>query len=471
MFEIWKAAAEHLDQGRNCALATILSVRGSVPRRAGARLLVDDSGRTVGTVGGGSFEAGVLELALRAIETKTSHRAIFTFCFGEMVCGGEGDVLVEFVDPDDIIYHKIIKRLAGITKSKGSAYLISEVPMEVGGWTRYGLKHAMIDSTGFRVGGFPGCLESIESLRGRDVLNVAQLTELGGWEYPVFLEWIKPAGTVYIFGAGHVGVSVARFTAELNFKVVIIDDREEFVSSDKVPDADALIVTASFDQSFADLSIDEDSYVVIVTRGHAHDKTVLKQALRTKARYIGMIGSRPKIDLICRELLEDGFTVEDLGRVHAPIGLDLGGETPQEVALSIVAEIVQVRSGKCRSGETAIQVSPDAPDASSVLSERSGPPTAGSYQEMSSASQLDALVEVGRQILHEGCEQEFCEKWRQQAFQFLSHLLGPQHEYTKLFEDKEACEIKNLLVRANVLTLVRDLVSQGHLPVRRREDS
>jgi len=104
-------------------------------------------------------------------------------------------------------------------------------------------------------------------------------------------------------------------------------------------------VLFSFEQAFASLEMDSDSYVVIVTRGHLHDKTVLEQALRTKAGYIGMIGSRRKRDMVYQTLLSEGFTQEDIDRVHCPIGLNIGGETPEEIAVSIVAELIKARSG------------------------------------------------------------------------------------------------------------------------------
>jgi xanthine dehydrogenase accessory factor len=127
---------------------------------------------------------------------------------------------------------------------------------------------------------------------------------------------------------------------------VVLDDRPEFASSERFPRAEQIKVIPSFPQAFEGLEIDRDGYVVIVTRGHLHDKTVLEQALKTDAGYIGMIGSRRKRDLIYRELLTKGFSQAELGRVHAPIGLAIGAETPEEIAVSIVAELIQVRAGR-----------------------------------------------------------------------------------------------------------------------------
>ena len=176
------------------------------------------------------------------------------------------------------------------------------------------------------------------------LLKPAQFLDIEGQEHPVFLEWIRPRGTAFIFGAGHVGICVAHLASYVDFRVVVVDDRAEFANPQKVPDAHEVAAVDAFDQFFADSSLDEDSYVVIVTRGHAHDKAVLSQALKTPAGYIGMIGSRRKTNLIFQALLTEGFSREDLQRVHAPIGLTIGGETPQEIGVSIVGEMVDVRS-------------------------------------------------------------------------------------------------------------------------------
>jgi xanthine dehydrogenase accessory factor len=160
-----------------------------------------------------------------------------------------------------------------------------------------------------------------------------------------FIDPIFIPGTVFLFGAGHVSQQVAEVATLVKLRTVVLDDREEFANPKRFPKADQIIMLFSFDQAFANLEIDSDSYVVIVTRGHLHDKTVLEQALRTKAGYIGMIGSKRKRDMLYQTLLNEGYTQEDIDRVYCPIGLNIGGETPEEIAVSIVAELIKVRSG------------------------------------------------------------------------------------------------------------------------------
>jgi xanthine dehydrogenase accessory factor len=261
-----------------------------------------------------------------------------------MICGGEADVLLEFVDASDKQQNAIFSRLLASAKGKGSAFLFTCLTLPIGGATPGALSHLLLEADGTRSGGFAGDRAALESVPEARLLKPAQIVTVPGLEHPVLLEWLHPAKTVYIFGGGHVGVCVAHLAAYVHFRVVALDDREEFVSQERFPHADERIVLESFPTGFSGLRIDHDSYVVIVTRGHSHDRTILAQALRTESGYIGMIGSKRKNHLIFEALLREGFTGEDFERVHAPIGLPIGGETPEEIGVSIVAEMIQARN-------------------------------------------------------------------------------------------------------------------------------
>ncbi len=158
----------------------------------------------------------------------------------------------------------------------------------------------------------------------------------------ILVEPILSEPTVFLFGAGHVSQQVAPIAKKVHFKVVVIDDRAIFANHDRFPEADEVIVS-EFEKCFSSLTIDESSYLVILTRGHLYDGVVLEQAIKTSARYIGMIGSRNKIQTLYKNLTKKGVSRETLERVHAPIGLDINSETPEEIAVSIVAELIQVR--------------------------------------------------------------------------------------------------------------------------------
>jgi len=163
-----------------------------------------------------------------------------------------------------------------------------------------------------------------------------------GGDMEVFIEPILPAPTLCIFGGGHISLGLAKIGKLLGFKIAVIDDRAEFATPDRFPDAE-LILTEDFNKAFPKLKINKSSYIVIVTRSHKSDEQVLELALATPAKYIGMIGSKSKIKAIFSHLLARGIPKELLDTVHTPIGLEICAETPEEIAVSILAEIIKVR--------------------------------------------------------------------------------------------------------------------------------
>jgi xanthine dehydrogenase accessory factor len=351
MVKIWRAATEQFQRGEDFVLAVILAVRGSSPRHVGTRFLVRADGSIVGTIGGGTFEAQVHELAVKALDKKTSLRVLFNFTGAdaqspEMICGGDAEVLVEYVNAGDKDQAVFFAHLSAIAQQRIPGYFFTEMSMQAGGEGQ--VRHLLLDDTGARWGSLDRETSTLAAVPERRSLRPAQLLPMPGNEGAVFLEWIHSTGTVFIFGAGHVGRCVAHLAAYVDFKVVVIDDRAEFLSPEEMPDADQLMTVDAFDDVEKNLEIASDSYLVIVTRGHLHDKTVLQQAIRHDVAYLGMIGSRRKTNLIFQGLLQEGATREQLEKVHSPIGLPIGGETPQEIAVSIVAEMIQVRDKKVR---------------------------------------------------------------------------------------------------------------------------
>lgn len=163
-----------------------------------------------------------------------------------------------------------------------------------------------------------------------------------GGKMDVFIEPIAPSEKLYIFGAGHVGYSLSKMAVMADFHVSIVDDREEYANRERFSEAHKIIV-ADFKDAFQQLEIDDNTFIVILTRGHAFDEIVLEWACQTNAKYIGMIGSKRKIQNIFNNLRQKGISDERLSRVHAPIGLNIGSETPAEIAVSIMAEMIQVR--------------------------------------------------------------------------------------------------------------------------------
>jgi xanthine dehydrogenase accessory factor len=165
-----------------------------------------------------------------------------------------------------------------------------------------------------------------------------------GGTLEVYLEPVLPVQTLYLFGAGHVSVNVYRVARMAGFEVVVVDDRESYANRERFPEAKDVFAD-DFERVLSQLAPNHSSYLVIVTRGHRDDMRVLRWAVDTPARYIGMIGSQRKIIAIYKQLEKDGTAAEKLARVYAPVGLEIGAITPEEIAVAIVAELIAVRRG------------------------------------------------------------------------------------------------------------------------------
>lgn len=200
-----------------------------------------------------------------------------------------------------------------------------------------------------------------EAIRARRPLNVKyELSDdfaeesglICGGQMEVFIEPVEPSPEVYIFGAGHVGTSLARMAHEAAFRVSLIDDREKFANADRVPEGVQTIVD-DLPSWLERRTLPPTAYAVIVTRGHRHDLDALRSLSARNLRYVGLIGSRAKVKRLYDALLEEGTDPKALARIHAPIGLDIGAVTPQEIAVSILAELIAVKHGKVSSPQAA----------------------------------------------------------------------------------------------------------------------
>jgi len=163
-----------------------------------------------------------------------------------------------------------------------------------------------------------------------------------GGDLEVFIEPILTSPTLYIFGGGHISLALAKMGRLCGFNITVVDDRAEFASAERFPEAE-VIFAEGFTKSFPRVKIDKSSYIVIATHSHQHDEVVLEWAVGTPAKYIGVIGSRTKNETIFSHLRARGISQEQLDRVHAPIGLEIEAQTPEEIAVSILAEIIKLR--------------------------------------------------------------------------------------------------------------------------------
>jgi len=333
--DLFREAAAALEEGRPIALVTVVSTTGSTPGKVGYKMLVFGAGEGIaGTVGGGLLEAKMIEEARRLLYPPTVR--LFRFTVGETpddekgICGGLVEFLIETFDRTALpLFQEMSTRTTG---GEGGVLVSILAPGKASRKMRVpDVEHAPVE--------FPQ--EIAEAMRdvaasGQAGVNVSA----GGMD--VFIENLAVPPTVVLFGAGHVSSHIARFARSVHFGVVVCDDRPEYANRMRFPDADEIIVK-DFVPVFDQVRIDDHSYLVIVTRGHKCDQIVLEQAVRTKARYIGMIGSRQKTRLLLQKLRDKGVPSGLLDRVYSPIGLSIGAVTPQEIALSIVCELVKVR--------------------------------------------------------------------------------------------------------------------------------
>jgi len=166
-----------------------------------------------------------------------------------------------------------------------------------------------------------------------------------GGEVDVFIEPIISSPNLFIMGGGHIALALAKMGQMLGFKVTVVDDRPEYASAERFPEANKTIVS-SYDTAFSKLNVGKNDYIVIVTEGHKEDADALEGALATRAKYIGMIGNKAKNESVYNRLKAKGITQAQLERVHAPVGLSINAQTPEEIAVSILAEIIKVRRGE-----------------------------------------------------------------------------------------------------------------------------
>jgi xanthine dehydrogenase accessory factor len=293
-------------------------------------MLLSGSGDMQGSVGGGALEANVLRLMTQSLAHGRSVVQRFVLSRAEavkegMICGGETEVLVEKIDPTPenlSLYSFVHKEL---TQGRN---------VRLATWVEEGRSKRMLD---LGPGTIPDSVAGAFPPSGAvSMVHDAPRT----W----ILENISCRRNCLIFGAGHVGRCVALLADRVDFAVTVLDDRVEFADPGAYPPGIDVCLLPGFNEWLAVQPVDPATFILIMTRGHAHDGEVLVQALGTPAAYIGMIGSIRKRDTLFTTLRKAGHTEENLLRVHCPVGLAIGADTPEEIAVSVVAEMIQVRA-------------------------------------------------------------------------------------------------------------------------------
>lgn len=335
MRTLFRQMNQALNNGQNAVLVTVVASSGSTPRGAGARMLITEQGRLAGTIGGGAVEYRSEQMAAELLKTGSSRLEFFQLHKNQvldlgMVCGGDVHVYFRYFKSDDPSAIALTQAVESAYRSGEQSWLITEVTLEKEGGmavysARSGLKGAevpqqVIDALGNK----PATIHSDD---GRDF----------------YCEKLVQAGRVYIFGGGHVAQALVPALSAVDFRCTVLEDREDFCSPELFRGVEETILIDN-NKITEYVTITEDDYVVIMTRGHKDDMIVQAQAMRTPANYIGVIGSRHKIASVRAKLMEMGFGEEDFQRVTTPIGLDIKAETPAEIAVSITAQLIQHRA-------------------------------------------------------------------------------------------------------------------------------
>jgi xanthine dehydrogenase accessory factor len=344
MHDFFKIVKKIKKEKENVVLATILEKSGSAPRGEGAKMIVRQDLSIEGTIGGGLVEALVIKAAAKVHQDRQFQIEDFILSNKDaaslgMVCGGDVKILLEYLDWEDEQVRIFFEELEILNENKTDFVVITKIPQE--NEENQALEKWACTETGFYGTESEAVSSLVKSIRENFYqlkYKDAYLAREGFYVEPFFNN-----ENVCIIGGGHVGKVLADLCKMVGFYVTVADDREEFANPVRFCNVDEVRVIPEYENLTDHLRINPHTYVVIVTRGHSYDKEALAQMLLTEAKYIGMIGSKNKRNHVYQNLIAEGFTYGDLEKVHSPIGVDINADTPEEIAVSIVAEMIKVR--------------------------------------------------------------------------------------------------------------------------------
>lgn len=336
----------------DCVLATVVSTLGSTPQKAGSSALIGHDGLLAGTVGGGITELNVIQQSQLLLKSKKSKLLSFEL-HGEIakgsesICGGSMMLLLDALPGMHLpVFAQLKNSLAN--GQKGVLMTLPDVSdpenMKITrNWISDGDQWPFTEELRTRIKPELSEMFSVPAYSGK-LIPLKDLKT--GTEGFAFAERLLPKPVLFIAGAGHIGQSLAHLGHFLGFKVTVWDDRPDYADRNFIPDAD-LVLSGTVDSISNQISIRDDSYLVIVTRGHKSDTNVLRRFVGSDAAYIGMIGSKAKVAQMRSAFLENNWaTPEQWNRIHTPVGLDIGAQTVEEIAISIAAQLVQLRNKK-----------------------------------------------------------------------------------------------------------------------------
>jgi xanthine dehydrogenase accessory factor len=343
---LYRDIARLLEEGTPFSLGTVIHTAGSTPQKAGARAVFLPGGEILGTLGGGCMEAEARRRGLQLVrggapELMELHLDDDFGWDDGLICGGTASI---FLQPRPTEQAEVFKAALALreTRERGVLCLAAAGPAESVA------RACLVCPGGETVGDLasPALQAQVEEaargllLEGREEPRRLRVREP---EATVYFEPLLPKPVCFIAGAGHIGGALCRYAARAGFEVAIVDDRPSLCNRERLPDAEH-VIAGDIVETVRNWPKTPDTYFVIVTRGHRHDAVVLREVVNAPLAYVGMIGSKRKILTIYEEFLAEGLaTPEELARVHAPIGLDIGALSVEEIALCIAAELVLVR--------------------------------------------------------------------------------------------------------------------------------
>jgi len=332
MREMLRTIKSYLEKGEPLVLLTVTATSGATPRGAGARMLVGKDGRIAGTIGGGAVEYRAEHMALDALKHQESGIRAFSLTRNDvedlgMICGGDVTVFFHYMPPKDSHMLALIERAEELFAADIPFWLLSDLSRG-GEMSLYNEKEGL----------FGNC-------RGWDPAFLSRrLTHVREGAADLTVEQVNSPGRVYIFGGGHVAQELEPLLTRVGFRCVVLEDRAEFASRKFFPTAEE-VLHIDFGNVAEAVQIGAEDYVCVMTRGHRHDTLIQAQVLPCRPCYVGVIGSGEKSAEVRRTLKEQyGLTEELLALVTTPIGLPIHSETPAEIAVSIAAEMIQIRA-------------------------------------------------------------------------------------------------------------------------------
>ena len=325
MRAMFQTVKSRLQAGEDLVLVTVIASSGATPRGAGARMLVGREGRICGTIGGGAVEYRSEQIAAQVLEEKTSFGHDFTLTKDDvqnlgMICGGAVNVFFHYIPAGDAAVTALAEEAERRFAAGEDLWLVCDIA----------------------AGGVLTLTDKSDAALAPHLTRHPHRLQEEGKD--LYIEQINSSGRVFIFGGGHVAQELVPVLSHVGFRCVVMDDRPEFTKPELFPGAEQ-VVQGDLSRIADYLTVGGEDYVCVMTRGHAYDTVVQAQVLRCRPCYCGVIGSAMKAAGVRRTLREEyGLVDEELDLVTTPIGLNIKGETPAEIAISIAAQMILCRA-------------------------------------------------------------------------------------------------------------------------------